>query len=108
MFFVLIFPVRNTAIKKARITLIPLVRTAYINVFLIPIFKERSEKNIIKLSSPVNRQFLKSHTVILKKKEAIVGMIKMRRKTIMAGTRNQVEYIFFLFIGKFLILSSTV
>ena len=36
------------------------------------------------------------------------GDDKNEKKTIMAGTRNQVEYIFFLFIGKFLILSSTV
>jgi len=67
--------------------------------------KERSPKNVLKLSSPQNVNDFRSHTVKLKNNDVTIGMIKKTRKMVNAGTRNHVLYTFFLFMLHFPLLT---
>ena len=90
-FFVRILEVRMTANKSPMTTFSTHVAAAYINVFLIPILREYSEKKSMKFCSPTHLKEDRSHTVILKNRDMTVGMMNNKPKMITAGAKNQAE-----------------
>jgi hypothetical protein len=74
---VFIGEVRSMARANPNTALKPQVRTAYTRVFCTPMLRLYSEKKVLKLYQPTKRKSVKVQIVILKKKEMIMGIIKM-------------------------------